>query len=78
MKWLKDNGLQLLVIFASVIFGYANFTFDIEKNANATINLKNRVDFIESNVDQRMKSYEEKQDKIIRLLERIDERTKKL
>jgi hypothetical protein len=67
MTWLKENIIHVLLIFGSVTFGYANFTSDIKANAQAIIEVDKRVD-----------KYEEKIDKAIQLLERIDERTKKL
>ena len=66
-KWLKDNIIQILLILGTVTFGYANFTRDIQANAENIIKTNTRVD-----------KYEEKIDQAIKLLERIDERTKKL
>ncbi len=67
MKWLKENVIQIISILVVVTFGYANFTADIKANAEAIQRLDNRVD-----------KYDEKIDKALKLLERIDERTKRL
>jgi tRNA A-37 threonylcarbamoyl transferase component Bud32 len=66
IHWLKDNAIQLLTALILVTFGYANFTKDVEANASDLVKLEKRVD-----------KYEEKLDKAIMLLERIDERTSK-
>ncbi len=71
MNWLKQNLIQLITILVVVTFGYANFTADIKANATA---IKTNDEAINKRVDK----YEEKIDKAIKLLERIDERTKKL
>lgn len=67
MKWLKDNVVQILLILVTVTFGYANFTRDIQANADD-------IQEVKSNVDK----YNQKLDTAIKLLERIDERTKRL
>ena len=64
INWLKQNLLQLLTALVLITFGYANFTGKTENKVQA--------------LEQRVDKYEEKIDKAIRLLERIDERTKKL
>jgi hypothetical protein len=66
MTWLKSNLIQILIILGGITFGYANFTKNIEVNATDIKRVENRVD-----------KYEEKIDKGLLLLERIDERTKK-
>lgn len=63
-SWLINNGLTILFTVVSVTFGYANFT----------ANTENKVQALEQRVDK----YEEKIDQAIKLLERIDERTKNL
>lgn len=65
--WLQDNILQILIILASITFGYAHFTARISSTAEAQIKLEERVDRYEDKIDQGLK-----------MLERIDERTKKL
>ena len=65
--WLQDNIIQMLVILASITFGYAHFTAIVSSTADAQIKLEERVD-----------RYEEKIDQGLKMLERIDERTKKL
>lgn len=70
-RWLINNGLVVLGTIISVTFGYANFT------SNTT----NRVEALETKVQERKEDQEktnEKLDKAIMLLERIDERTKRL
>lgn len=67
MNWLKINAIQLLTALVLVTFGYANFTKDTQANAEDISKLEGRVD-----------RYEDKIDKALKLLERIDERTKNL
>lgn len=67
ITWLKTNLIQILTAVILVTFGYANFTRDTEANAENLQKLEKRVD-----------KYEEKIDKALQMLERIDERTKKL
>lgn len=67
IAWLKTNLIQILTAVILVTFGYANFTRDTEANAENLQKLEKRVD-----------KYEEKIDKALQMLERIDERTKKL
>lgn len=66
MAWFKDNLIQILLIVFGITFGYANFTKEIEVNARDIKSL-----------DLRTNSIEEKLDKALILLERIDERTQK-
>lgn len=65
--WLQDNIIQILIILASITFGYAHFTAQVTSTAEAQMKLEQRVD-----------RYEEKIDQGLKMLERIDERTKKL
>lgn len=67
LAWLKTNLIQLITAIILVTFGYANFTKDTEANASDINKLEKRVD-----------NYEQKIDKALQMLERIDERTKKL
>jgi hypothetical protein len=67
MAWIKNNIIQILTIIVVVTFGYANFTADIKANANSIDEQKVRVDRLEEKIDKGLK-----------LLERIDERTKRL
>lgn len=71
MSWLKSNIIQILIILVTVTFGYANFTAKIENTSQAQVELKNQV-------HEYQKETNEKLDKAVKLLERIDERTKKL
>lgn len=71
MSWLKNNIIQILIILVTVTFGYANFTAKIENTSQAQVELKNQV-------HEYQKETNEKLDKAVKLLERIDERTKKL
>lgn len=64
LKWLKDNLIQLFTAVVLITFGYANFTGKTENQVQA--------------LEQRVDKYEGKIDEAIKLLERIDERTKKL
>lgn len=70
-NWLANNIIQLLLILASVTFGYANFTADIKANADD-------IKRVEDHQKDYEKKSDEKMDKAIKLLERIDERTKRL
>lgn len=63
-NWVKQNSIQLITAMVLITFGYANFTGKTENKVQA--------------LEQRVDKYEEKIDKAIKLLERIDERTKKL
>lgn len=71
MNWLKNNIVQIIVILITVTFGYANFTAKLETTAQAQIELKDQV-------QEYQKETNEKLDKAVKLLERIDERTKRL
>lgn len=71
MSWLKSNIIQLIIIIVTVTFGYANFTAKIENTSQAQVELKDQV-------KEYQKETNEKLDKAVKLLERIDERTKKL
>lgn len=71
MSWLKSNIIQLLLILVTVTFGYANFTAKIENTSQAQVELKDQV-------KEYQKETNEKLDRAVKLLERIDERTKKL
>lgn len=71
LSWLKNNVIQIVIIVITVTFGYANFTAKIETTAKAQDELK-------SDVKEYQKETNEKLDKAVKLLERIDERTKKL
>lgn len=70
-KWFFDNIIQLLTAIILVTFGYARFTKDIEANAQDITRL-------ESSSKEYQHKTDEKLDKAIKLLERIDERTKRL
>lgn len=70
-KWFFDNIIQLLTAIILVTFGYANFIKNVEANAENISKLEKRVDDYESKTDDKL-------DKAIKLLERIDERTKRL
>lgn len=63
-NWIKQNLIQLITAVVLITFGYANFTAKTDNKVQA--------------LEQRVDKYEEKIDKAIKLLERIDERTKKL
>jgi len=65
-KWIEANLLQIIIIIVSITFGYAHFTADIKANASDIEKL-----------EVRQLLYEQKLDKAILLLERIDERSKK-
>jgi apolipoprotein N-acyltransferase len=64
LNWIKQNLIQIMIAMVLVTFGYAHFIGKTE----------NQVQALELRVDK----YEEKIDQAIKLLERIDERTKKL
>ena len=64
VSWFKSNIIQLVTALVLVTFGYANFTGKTENKVQA--------------LEQRVDKYEEKIDQAIKLLERIDERTKRL
>lgn len=62
--WIMQNILQLISALLVITFGYANFTKDIQANAQGVSENKKNIEKLE-----------EKLDKAILLLERIDERT---
>lgn len=68
MKFIKDYW-QIITALVGVIFGYANFTGEIKANAENILRIE--ADF---------KDYKDKTDlkldHLIRVTERIDERTK--
>ena len=70
-QWFFDNIIQILTALIVVTFGYANFTKDIEANAEQIQQVEEKLDDYEQKTDEKL-------DKAIKLLERIDERTKKL
>lgn len=67
MKFLKDYW-QIITALVGVIFGYANFTGEIKANAE---NIKR----VESDYKEYKSKTDEKLDHLIRVTERIDERT---
>lgn len=68
--WLQDNIIQMLVILVSITFGYAHFTARISSTAEAQSELK-------SDIKDYKKETNDKLDRLIKLTERIDERTSK-
>ncbi len=74
IAWFKYNIIQIILILVTVTFGYANFTRDIKANADSISSVELRVLRFEEKLDR----LNEKTDKGLNMLERIDERTKKL
>lgn len=68
ISWVKNNIIQMLIILVTVTFGYANFTSRIESTAMAQTELKSKF-------EEYQRETNDKLDKLIRITERIDERT---
>lgn len=74
MNWLKDNALKILAILFAITFGYANFTRDIKANADGIKLNEERI--IE--INKKLDNINEKVERGVNMIERIDERTKRL
>jgi len=67
MSFIKQYWI-ILASAISVIFGYANFTADIKANAG-------NISKVEADLKQYKEKTDDKLDHLIRMTERIDERT---
>lgn len=67
MNFVKSHW-PLLAAFTSVVFGYANFTGEIKANADNIQKVSNELKYYKEKTDEKL-------DRLIRVTERIDERT---